>query len=461
MQYIVDDRASQNVAVGDLAKHGTTKKTKVGGFSLPLSVAILSLLIPPLCLTVIPSSVLLLNAMSTSNDALAGKILTNPIVIATVTGTGNWSADPGLNLWMNSMLDQTNLIGPLIGITPPHPTKRKNLNRDAPSDAPSDMRVNIWWGRNTLYWCDYKNYTTCTISMLDENSGAKIMETSIGIAPSMINNAFTCAVQSSCPKSGGIWKPELTLGGLWLTFGTPKGSETSILDLMFQFSSLAACAPPLAKFGSAPPFSSGSPISAGDLITSIFHRLSPSENARLFLVDETGQLLATSTEGSIANLLGTSFVQATSANDSVIPLIAEDIVTKANSFKSMSSVIGYLIQASLPDDKWTYSVRSLEVPASNAMYLVAAIPRRDFFSIIDSSERASITVTVAFAVVSIIVVILVIMGITFPVRKLTADMSKVAVFDFTMLERGFFVENSPFTEIRRMQRTFNTLVKAL
>ncbi|KAI8814936.1 hypothetical protein BJ742DRAFT_784964 [Cladochytrium replicatum] len=441
---------SQKMAVEELASDAM-KETKTAGFSLPLSAAIVSLLIPALCLTVIPSSTLLLKAMSSSNEILAGKVLNsvvdhvniqvtstlnssaslilssvrNPSVIDLVTRSSNFSGNSRLNLWMNNLLNQTSLDDPLLVFC-----QRKNLTSSAPADAPND-RMNVWWGRSTVNWCDYTNNSSCTMGIFNQSTGALIVQTGHPyIKPSMVTPSFICSIQSSCPKSDGIWLAESSFGNtLWFTF--------------------ALCGPPVAQFGPTPAFSSGFPILAGEMIAGIFTKLAPSENARVFLIDGTGNLLATRT-----------LVNAVSSGDATISLLAQDIEMRTDSYKSISSVIGSLTRVKLPNDEWTYSVRTLQVPSSVSMYLVAAIPRRDFFSVIDNAERTSVTVTVVFAAISIMVVIGVIVGITLPIRRLTGEMTKVATFDFSMLERGFFIENSLFTEIRKMQVTFNTLVKA-
>ncbi|KAI8800940.1 hypothetical protein BJ742DRAFT_49955 [Cladochytrium replicatum] len=105
----------------------------------------------------------------------------------------------------------------------------------------------------------------------------------------MVSFAFTCMVQSSCPTSNGIWKPELLFNTLFLTY--------------------AACAHahPIARYGPTAPYSAGFPMSASDMIREMFVSLVPSSNARLFLIDEKGHLLASSTNSPIANDGGTDF----------------------------------------------------------------------------------------------------------------------------------------------------------
>ncbi|KAI8809258.1 hypothetical protein BJ742DRAFT_805605 [Cladochytrium replicatum] len=399
--------------------------------------------------------------MASSNDILVGKVLNSvvdhvniqvtsilnstaglvlsslqsPSVFDTVTKSTNFTTDTRLNLWMNSLLNQSTIPQPSLIFC-----QRKNLNNDAPVDASSDTRVNVWWSPNNMYWCNYQNYTHCSMAPFNSSTGVVVTTvTHPYIKPFMVNNAFTCAVQASCPKSGGIWKAELVSSSLFLTY--------------------AACAPPVTQYGSTPPYSTSFPIIAGDLITGIFFKLAPSQNSRLFLINSVGELLAANAVSSVANA-AKNFVMATDANDTSTAQLAQDINQRTANFSSINTITGSLIQTTITGEDWTYSVRMLQVQSSVSMYLVAAIPRQDFFSAIDSAQRTSITVTIVFAAVSMIVVIIVIIGITLPVRTLTAEMSKVATFDFSMLERGFFVENSVFTEIRNMQRTFNTLVKA-
>ncbi|KAI8812576.1 hypothetical protein BJ742DRAFT_735804 [Cladochytrium replicatum] len=199
----------------------------------------------------------------------------------------------------------------------------------------------------------------------------------------------------------------------------------------------AACAPTVTQYGSTGPYSTSFPILAGNLIKGIFFKLSPSQNSRLFLINNLGELLAANAVSSVANAASSGFVAATDANDTSTQL-PQDIEQRTISYSSINSIAASLIQATVAGENWTCSLRSLQC---------------------DNAERTSIKVTIVFAVVAMIVVIIVIAGITVPVRTLTAEMSKVATFDFSMLERGFFVENSMFTEI--MQGTINTLVKAL
>ncbi|KAI8809157.1 hypothetical protein BJ742DRAFT_852855 [Cladochytrium replicatum] len=402
--------------------------------------------------------------MASSNEVLVGKVLnsvvdhvniqvtstlnkTAGLVLASVqapsafdivTRSRNFTTDSRLNLWMKGLLDQS--IIPGVNTTIIY-CQRKNLTNDAPPDAPNYMKVNVWWNRYSVFWCDYQNYTDCFMCDYDPITGvAGPPYPQAWIKPYMLNDTFTCAIQRSCPQSGGIWNAELLLGYLWLTFAT--------------------CAPPVPKFGPTAPYSTSFPISAGDLIKEIFQKLTPSENSRLFLINASGDILAGNALTSVANAANDGFISAIKANDTSTAQLAYDIKQRTSSYTSMSAVVGSLLETTIAAEKWTYSVRRLEVPTAVNIYLIAAIPRSDLFSVIDDAQRTSITVTIVFAVVSMIVVVLVTIGITLPVRTLTGEMSKVASFDFSMLERGFFVENSVFAEIRNMQRTFNTLVKA-
>ncbi|KAI8809172.1 hypothetical protein BJ742DRAFT_805294 [Cladochytrium replicatum] len=461
--YPMDAIDSERVAVGELAME-TTKETKRARIALPLAAAILSILIPALCLTIIPSAVILVNAMLSSSTVLTTSILTSvvdhvniqvtsylnttsqtvlsliqsPNTFDVITRPSNFTTDTRTNLWVQKVLSQTDFLSSASFIT----CQRRNLNNNAPANAPANVGVNVWWGQNSVYWCDYSSFTQCFVSPVDQVTGVAGPATPFPqVTPEKANAAFTCAVQAACPKSGGVWKPELVFGTLWLTY--------------------AACAQPVSQFGSTSPYSSSIPLLAGDKISSTFAHLKPSVNSRIFMIDTQGHLLASSANGSVANAAGTDFVAATSANDTVIAQLSQLIKTQTNSFTSFSSLVGALYRTTLSSgDQWTYSVAPLTVASTSPLYLIAAIPRRDYFASIDDAQRSSIIVTSVFGIASMVIVVLAIIGITFPVRKLTAEMAKVANFDFSMLERGFFVENSLFSEIRNMQSTFNTLVKA-
>ncbi|KAI8809170.1 hypothetical protein BJ742DRAFT_239602 [Cladochytrium replicatum] len=216
-----------------------------------------------------------------------------------------------------------------------------------------------------------------------------------------------------------------------------------------------------ASRGSPPPFSMGFPIDAGTAIENIFSLLSPSQNSRIFLIDGAGYLLASNQNTSIANDDGTSFVESISASDLVISQISQEIKTRSGSFSDMSRVVGTRFQPSFNGDSWAVSVGQLYLPATDNMYLAVAIPRRDFFGSIDDAQRTSIIVTIIFAALMILSAILVVIGVTVPIRKITIEMEKVAGFDFSLLREGFFVEDSVITELRNAQIAFNTLVKAL
>ncbi|KAI8812673.1 hypothetical protein BJ742DRAFT_28268 [Cladochytrium replicatum] len=459
--FTFDTMASERV--GDLATE-TTKQTKRARVSLPLAAAILSILIPALCLTTIPSAAILVNAMMSSSTLLTTSILSSvvdhvniqvtsylnttsqtvlsliqsPNVFDVVTKASNFTTDTRTNLWVLSVLSQSDTLSGARFIS----CQRKNLNNNAPTSSPDTMRVNVWWGQGNIYWCDYTSFTQCFSSAIDPVTGIAGPSAPFPlVTPDSVNRAFSCTIQSECPKSGGVWKPELVLGELWLTF--------------------AACSAPVNQFGPTAPYSSSIPLQAGGPISATFSSLSPSQNSRIFLVDSLGHLLATSTRASVANSAGSDFVAAASSNDTIIAQLSQIVKTQTNSFTSTGSLVGKLYRTALSSgDQWTYSVAPLTVASTSPLYLIAAIPRRDYFASIDDAQRSAIIVTTVFGIVSMLVVVLAIIGITFPVRKLTTEMVNVAKFDFSMLERGFFVEDSLFSEIRNMQSTFNTLVKA-
>ncbi|KAI8801803.1 hypothetical protein BJ742DRAFT_913497 [Cladochytrium replicatum] len=146
------------------------------------------------------------------------------------------------------------------------------------------------------------------------------------------------------------------------------------------------------------------------------------------------------------------FVSGTDANDTVIPTFASQLMKMSNGtvldLSNFKSTLEFNIAIS--GELWLFSSTTLKVPTENSkLYFVAAVARKDFSEKIDATQR------------TIMLIIIGIIGVTTPLRRLTVEMEKVANFDFSMLDRGFFVENSMFLEVRKMQKVFNLMLKGI
>ncbi|KAI8807140.1 hypothetical protein BJ742DRAFT_897301 [Cladochytrium replicatum] len=224
----------------------------------------------------------------------------------------------------------------------------------------------------------------------------------------------------------------------------------------------ALCAPPNIAYGNMPPFSVTFPVLSTIDVSSALEDLSPSPNARVFVIDSRGQLIANNIGLEITDEVGTSFVSCPACNDTIIAKLCGTIREFTVDFTNFTCYVDlHLERITFDNEKWTYSVRRIPIPAVYDLFVVAAIPRKDYFTSIDEALSTSIVVTVVFALVATTVMVLGTVGVVFPVSKLTKEMGQIAKFNFSMLEEGFFVENSFFVEIQRMQVAFDNLVIAL
>ncbi|KAI8807152.1 hypothetical protein BJ742DRAFT_335374 [Cladochytrium replicatum] len=447
------------------------KKTKRARISVPLAVAFLLLLIPSLCLMTVPSYVIMLRAISSSNSDLSGDILKSVVNLAELKATSLLNStsrilqtiiyspslfdvvtaptistnDSRTNRWIMSVLSVTDALETASVAV----CQRADLYNTNPPNMP--MSTAIWWSLNPasrVTWCDKRNLTTCFSSPIDQSSGiAGVAFPASNVTPQSIKSGFTCQTASACPTGrNGQWKAEVRSGMLWLVF--------------------AICVSPSPQFGQVPPFAVGVPLLDRSDLSKIFTDMTPSENARIFLMDAQGGLVANNIGIPIANAKGTDLgdlkVSSTTVTDPIISQLSQLIQQSTASFTNFSTIAnGHIQSAKLSDDRWTYIVRPLPIYSVTRFYLVGGIPRRDYFSGFDTAQTTAIALTVVLSLVAMVAVVLGLLGVTIPVRNLTREMEKVANFDFSMLEQGYFVENSVISEIRKMQLTFNTLVKAL
>ncbi|KAJ1550168.1 hypothetical protein HK096_008367 [Nowakowskiella sp. JEL0078] len=227
-------------------------------------------------------------------------------------------------------------------------------------------------------------------------------------------------------------------------------------------------------FGGNPPL-----VCLGTLLveTKLFSRLAPTKNSMILLLGKYNKLLATNWNVSVSNAQNTDLVNVTNISDPLTREIATKILNDANgNFSNISPVPQsswnfqnannyfetqqYSVAAD-NGNQWITSYIPISFGTTEIFVLVMSFPRSDIFGQIDSSIKTGVTSASIISAAGAIICILLTLAVTIPLRQVTKNMKQVTKFDFSVLEKGYFSENSFFSEIRQMEMAFNTMVKAL
>ncbi|KAI8800124.1 hypothetical protein BJ742DRAFT_780716 [Cladochytrium replicatum] len=199
---------------------------------------------------------------------------------------------------------------------------------------------------------------------------------------------------------------------------------------------------------------------------------SPDGINRMFLITLEDKLgLANVVNISVANANKTDFVEVTNASDPVIADLGKSLlsyygggVSKFPYFNSTTfkadSVINDFVVPSDNGNVWATTAVRLRSGIRDDFALVVAMPRSQFTRDIDASKTKGTILAILFAVLGLVMGVALTLLATWPLKTMTKNMEKATKLDFSMLESGKFNESNFFLEIRNMQRTFNTMIKA-
>ncbi|KAJ3279271.1 hypothetical protein HK104_001606 [Borealophlyctis nickersoniae] len=137
-------------------------------------------------------------------------------------------------------------------------------------------------------------------------------------------------------------------------------------------------------------------------------------------------------------------VQALYGNVTQVPINAEQLLTASYDING---------------EPWFITTRYFTALPYNWI-MVVAIPRRDFFARIDSSQKTGTIVAAVVAVGGALLVSMAAFAALRPLHALSTSMKQLTKFDFSSLEGGILDNRSFVREIRNLQETFSAMVNA-
>ncbi|KAI8815105.1 hypothetical protein BJ742DRAFT_765498 [Cladochytrium replicatum] len=212
----------------------------------------------------------------------------------------------------------------------------------------------------------------------------------------------------------------------------------------------------------------------GDRLRQILRNTSPGGINRVFLLVRENRLALANVNVSVANSDNTDFVDVRNAEDTIIADLGKALmdhngggISKLPYFDPTSFIEtadSLIRDYSIGSDNgrtWATTAVRLRSGLRDDIALVVAMPRSQFTQQIDQSKNRGTIIAVVFACLGSVLGVVLTLLAAWPLKKMARDMAKATMLDFSILEEGRFDESNMFIEIRNLQKTFNTMIKAL
>ncbi|KAI8814397.1 hypothetical protein BJ742DRAFT_734192 [Cladochytrium replicatum] len=454
-------RTSGEATINELAAHATNRETKKGILpGIPFVIAMPTVLVCALAAGIIPAIVIILNtAQSSVNDltsqiivvtALSGMTRWVQYMQAIMTATSVFADSPIISSFMTTKVrgfqndPNVNLFGLEYYNNMGGNIRRQNITGELES-LPADPTL-----RNSTQFSIYNSTTVCYIDYSASDNRVTISQQAV---VSQFSSEFSRVAYGSPFKNP------------FINFGDPAYQPVSN-----QYRTLETCPPsgrwqaiqnkgvPRFTHGRCPTKDAGG-RSAYVCMTGFFQdrsvltSVSPVGISRIFLLANEFQLAAANVpvELRTSNPNSTALVNATASNDTVIAELSTNLVAlygggvskfipisinSTNSFSILSSnIVPFKLQSD-NNEEWATIALKVQLTFGEQFGLVVAMPKRALLGI-------ALTI---YAVQ--------------PLKRIIQDMGKATNFDFSMLSSGKFDESGVFSEVRQLQKTFNTMMKA-
>ncbi|KAJ3119674.1 hypothetical protein HK098_005235, partial [Nowakowskiella sp. JEL0407] len=304
-------------------------------------------------------------------------------------------------------------------------------------------------------WIDY-NRTGSVCAKIDPvtgRSGTPYKNNIVDFGdPALTRTNSLATTMNNCPGTGS-WSADLIYNEAWLAYAT--------------------C--PTLRSGKPSPYMC---LTAYKQNASFFAYTSPTANSRVFLLANEDKLILANQNITVANATNNGLVAVDKAQDPIIAELGAKLMAtygggiskfpqfSSNQIQNYRSTKEIMNSFSLTSDKgaeWVTAVLKMSFGAgtpAEIFALVVSMPRSQFTGDVERSTKTGVIITAILAVIGCILGVLATYGATRPLKKISENMAKATNFDFTMIENGKFDESNVFTEIRNLQRTFNTMIKA-
>ncbi|KAJ3153049.1 hypothetical protein HDU86_005347 [Geranomyces michiganensis] len=152
-------------------------------------------------------------------------------------------------------------------------------------------------------------------------------------------------------------------------------------------------------------------------------------------------------------------------NETLSESLRQVVIAKYGSYDGMVAdpKLGESFEANVEGDTWIVLVGRLQMDDYEAdqLVVIVAVPRATIFSRIDSAKKKSMGLAIGLSVGIGMLMALLFALIVTPLRRLAAAMGLLTNMDFASLHKGDILEQkSMISEIRKVQATFSTMVKA-
>ncbi|KAI8906233.1 hypothetical protein DFJ77DRAFT_478086 [Powellomyces hirtus] len=215
-----------------------------------------------------------------------------------------------------------------------------------------------------------------------------------------------------------------------------------------------------------PDYSCAAGLRIDDQWNDLLRNLKPVPNSVVAIYGQDFSIMASSNMVVAGGTEADGAVYAQAVPDSFTIAVQEILRSRynANGQSAMKAAgTGLSIQVIIEGQKWIINLALIKMGAleDGQFLLVAALPHKEIYGVIDSATKRSLAMAIGIAVGMAVLIAGVFVMMTLPLLRLAGQMGQLTKLDFGTLEQsGALDRRSLIWELRKVQTTFATMVRA-
>ncbi|KAJ3120315.1 hypothetical protein HK098_004688 [Nowakowskiella sp. JEL0407] len=425
------------ISINELAKevsNNTQVNIKRTKYSISFGVVVIGLTLGVLSLAIIPTFGIVFSSSNITMEALSVKIinsvainLTNKIldILTNIKHSNDaFLESPSLKTAMTTLTngyesqEDTMRMAQAVLQNSPHIDRllcvqKFNTTGNGVVSKSNNQIINLMSFTNFRgfmwnIWCDHSSFEKCFSGVYDFENHHMIPNLTLPdyIIPPREFLAYGSIYRELYNCGTGSWIPEVFFDFGYFTY---------------------------VKCGNPTLFTCGSLFTTGYSLPAIFNKLNPTKNSKILFTDSEWNVISTNLESLFApNVRDGKFLKIDNLADDRIREIGTILTTSKNvpfqniSAISINSADKIFTEITLSNnEKWMIVVTQMQFETLDLFYLVLAIPREDFFQVVDNSNTKALALSLTFLIVASVVGIGIIIAVLIPLRNLNDNLQKV------------------------------------
>ncbi|KAJ3284779.1 hypothetical protein HK104_009774 [Borealophlyctis nickersoniae] len=200
----------------------------------------------------------------------------------------------------------------------------------------------------------------------------------------------------------------------------------------------------------------------------LLNQSKPSTSSVVAMLSQKNLTLVASSNtflSNIFNVTGDTFGDAVATYDNFTLALRDSVYNRFGNFNmAVGNGFNSYVDSVDGGEPWIINMSPVNFSTyvdTDSVLVVAAIPRKDLFGVIDAAKKRSTSTVIGISVAMGVLVTSVFVAVALPLMKLAKAMGVLTNLDFAQLEESKVMDgNSLIWELYNVQTTFSTMVKA-